>query len=435
MREHSSQSTLTLDAEESQEHGVRAPFFALLAANAVSLAGNQLSLIAIPWFVLQTTGSAVKTGLVGAAAAIAAVCAGLVGGALVDRIGAKRCSVLTDCASGIAVALIPLLYATVGLQFWMLIGLVFIRALLNTPGGAARQSLLPDVIGLARLRLERGNAAYQGVQNFSQFAGPALAGLLIVGLGTNNVLWLDAASFVVSAVVILAAVPGRPDAARAARGQRPPSSLRDDFRQGFTFIVRSRLIAALAITATLANALTAALFSVILPVYARARFGSAIDLGAILAGWGAGAVVGSFAYGWFGWRLPRRAVLCVGALLTGLPLWIVLWQPTLGLVGLVAALTGMGLCTGLMNPLAFTLLQEHVPAPLRGRVFGAVFALGGTATPLAILGAGVLLDRGTATLGILAEALGFAILAGWLLIHPAFRHLPTPEPTADRPGA
>lgn len=172
----------------------------------------------------------------------------------------------------------------------------------------------------------------------------------------------------------------------------------------------------------------------ILPVYARERFGSAIDLGAILAGWGAGAVVGSFAYGWFGWRLPRRALLCFGALFTGLPLWIMLWQPTLGLVEIVAALTGMGLCTGLMNPLAFTLLQEHVPAPLRGRVFGAVFALGGTATPLAILGAGILLDRGTATPGILAEALGFAILAVWLLVHPAFRHLPTPEPAAARPG-
>ncbi len=66
----------------------------------------------MPWFVLQTTGSATKTGITAAVTALSFL-ASLFGGALVDRLGFKRVSVATDLTSGIAVALIPLLYHTV----------------------------------------------------------------------------------------------------------------------------------------------------------------------------------------------------------------------------------------------------------------------------------------------------------------------------------
>src|SRR5215203_5256600 len=63
----------------------RVPILALLAANAVSETGNVLAFVAIPWFVLQTTGSAVRTGLTGAAFLLAAVMAGIFGGPVGDR--------------------------------------------------------------------------------------------------------------------------------------------------------------------------------------------------------------------------------------------------------------------------------------------------------------------------------------------------------------
>ena len=65
------------------------PLYALFAANAISLVGNVFTLIAIPWFVLQTTGSAAQTGVTGFFAVMPAVLAGFLGGTLIDRLGYK----------------------------------------------------------------------------------------------------------------------------------------------------------------------------------------------------------------------------------------------------------------------------------------------------------------------------------------------------------
>ena len=78
----------------------RLPIVALLVANAISIVGNQLTALAIPWFVLLTTGSAARTGLVAAWGTAATVAASFLGGVLVDRLGLKRTSVVTDLASG-----------------------------------------------------------------------------------------------------------------------------------------------------------------------------------------------------------------------------------------------------------------------------------------------------------------------------------------------
>src|SRR5215203_58865 len=123
----------------------RVPILALLAANAVSETGNVLAFVAIPWFVLQTTGSAVRTGLTGAVFLL---------------------------AGAVTVALVPLLYHTVGLLFWQLLVLVFLGGFLDAPGHTARQSLVPDLAGKARMRIERANAAFQGIQHASFLLGP-----------------------------------------------------------------------------------------------------------------------------------------------------------------------------------------------------------------------------------------------------------------------
>ncbi|MBA3492511.1 MAG: hypothetical protein H0T55_10660 [Rubrobacteraceae bacterium] len=96
----------------------RLPLLAMLSATALSVVGNSLTFVAVPWFVLQTTGSAAKTGLTGGVVTLAAVLAGFFGGPIVDRLGFKRTSVVADLASGATVAAIPLLHHTVGLAFW-----------------------------------------------------------------------------------------------------------------------------------------------------------------------------------------------------------------------------------------------------------------------------------------------------------------------------
>ena len=87
----------------------RIPILSLFAANAISNTGNVLATIAIPWFVLQTTGSAAQTGITGFFTILPVVVAGFLGGALIDRLGYKPTSIIADLASGVTVALIPLL--------------------------------------------------------------------------------------------------------------------------------------------------------------------------------------------------------------------------------------------------------------------------------------------------------------------------------------
>src|ERR671918_2146820 len=102
----------------------RVPLVSLVAANAISGLGNMLTTIAVPWFVLETTGSAGRAALIAFATRVAVIPASFVGGALADRFGAKRISVLGDLLSGATVALVPLLYAVDALQLWHLFALM-----------------------------------------------------------------------------------------------------------------------------------------------------------------------------------------------------------------------------------------------------------------------------------------------------------------------
>src|SRR3954454_21447685 len=91
----------------------RIPVLALLGANTISLVGSQLTIVAIPWFVLITTGSAARTGLVAFCELVPSILASFFGGALVDRLGHRRASIVADLVSGATVAVIPLLHTTI----------------------------------------------------------------------------------------------------------------------------------------------------------------------------------------------------------------------------------------------------------------------------------------------------------------------------------
>src|SRR5690349_13638747 len=183
------------------------PLYSLFSANAISLVGNVFTLIAIPWFVLQTTGSATKTGITGFFNILPVIIAGFLGGAIVDRLGYKRTGIIADLASGITVALVPILYFTVGLAFWQLMILVFLGTLLDTPGNTARDALLPELAEQAGMPIERVTSLAHVIERGARMIGAPLAGLLIGLMDTANVLWLDAASFFISAGIVWIFIP------------------------------------------------------------------------------------------------------------------------------------------------------------------------------------------------------------------------------------
>ena len=175
----------------------RRPLYALYAANGVSVTGNIVALVAIPWFVLVTTGSASKTGIVAFFTVLPTVLASFFGGALVDRVGFRSMSVVSDVASGATMALIPLIHGLIGIEFYQLIILVFLGALLDAPGTTARRSILPNLADEAAMELERATSINESIQRGSGMAGAPLAGVLIALFSAPTVLWINAGSFVI----------------------------------------------------------------------------------------------------------------------------------------------------------------------------------------------------------------------------------------------
>jgi MFS family permease len=243
----------------------RRPVTAVLVANAVSLTGDALAAVAIPWFVLETTGSAARAGLSGGVAVLPAFLAGIFGGTVVDRLGPKRASVVADVVSGVAILMIPLLYATVGLAFWHLLVLVLLGGALDVPGITARRAMLPELTRLSGMRLERVNSLLEGNQQLAFLLGPPLAGVAIGLVGAERVLWADAASFALSAGVVARLVPGH---LYPRRAREPGVSYRDELRAGLSFLWNDRLLRAASLSLSVSNATGGAFFSVIYIVYA-----------------------------------------------------------------------------------------------------------------------------------------------------------------------
>ena len=278
---------MTASSQRAQRTGL--PLWTLLLANLISMTGNVMALVVIPWFVLQTTGSATQTGITGFFNILPVVLAGLLSGVFVDRLGYKRASIIADIASSVTVALIPLLHFTIGLEFWQLLVLVFLGALLDTPGNTARAALIPELAELAGIDLEKAASYSQIVERSSRLIGAPLAGLLIGVMGSANVLWLNAASFIVSALLVAALVP----AIQLKEEEEEGGTYWQEIVQGWQFIRRDALILTLILVVMGTNALDMAFGAVILPVYVNEVFGEALNLGLLVAATGGGAIVGA----------------------------------------------------------------------------------------------------------------------------------------------
>jgi MFS family permease len=377
------------------------PIYSLFTANAISLIGNMLSAIAIPWFVLQTTGSATQTGITGFFTVLPVVLAGFFGGTLVDRLGYKRTSIIADLASGVTTALIPLLYFTVGLEFWQLMVLVFLGALLDTPGSTARSALLPELAEMANMPIERATSLIHIIERGSRLIGAPLSGLLIAWIGTENVLWLDAASFFISAGIIGITISVHKPVHHEEKEQS--GKYFDELREGLRFIYNDKLVLAIVLMIMLTNFLDAIYSGVVQPVFVKQVYGQALDLGMLIAANGAGAVIGALLYSSVGLRFPRHAVFVFGFVLTSLRFFLFATFPPIWIAIPFVIFASMG--AGPLNPIISAVEFERVPKNMRGRVGGAIGAGAWSAMPLGMLIGGVMTEQ----LGVQPMLLGLGI--------------------------
>lgn len=395
----------------------RMPISAFFAGSAISYIGDMLTLFAIPWFVLQTTGSVIQTGITAFFSTLPAVFSAFFGSALVDRLGYKRTSVIGDITSGLTVMLIPLLYHTIGLAFWQLLSLVFLGGLLKSPGVTARSAMVPDLAQQATMRLERANALSDGFKRVSGFIGAPLAGLLIASIGTSNLLWLDAISFAISALLIGIAVPATSSGLKG--GASEPSYLKSLWL-GARYIRGDSLILSIVIVVLITNMIDGAFFSVIEPAYIKSIFHSAVPLGLIVAALGGSAFVGTLIFGAIGHRLPRRLTFGIGYTLGGASrFWAFLFFPFLPVLIAWNALAGLAIAP--INPLLSTVMQERLPAEMRARVFGTMDAGFIAGIPLGTFMSGYVVAWLGLQISLLLMGTLYLLVTLSLLVNPALR--------------
>ncbi|GLV60517.1 putative drug antiporter protein precursor [Dictyobacter sp. S3.2.2.5] len=394
------------------------PIVALFIANVCSFVGDVLMNLSIPWLVLQTTGSAAQAGITAFSATLAIVISSFFGSLLMDRLGYKRTSVGADIASGIAVVLIPLCYMTIGLSFWELQVLVFLAGLLQTPGTEARYAMLPDLIKLSQMPSERANSLYDGVRRVAGFFGAPLAGVLIIAIGTANLLWVDGATFFFSAILLAWAVPHTPPVRKA--GEKKEGSYIGELKEGLVFVRRSPVMLSIVIVVMITNLLDQGLAGVIQPVYVRQIFGNPLALGELVAAFGGAAFVSTMLFAWIGHRLPRSRTLglcfTLSTILRFLPLALALPLPIL-----ITAYIAAGLLIGPINPILSGAEQELVPVEMRARVFGALAAGVTCGMPLGGLVAGFFVQWSGVIPAIIAFGITYLACTISLLVNPALK--------------
>ena len=151
----------------------RVPLYGWLTAEAISLLGTRVSMIAIPWLVLVTTGSPTRTGLVAAAELTPLVIFKATGGPLVDRVGPRRMAITADLLSMVAVGMIPLLHRSDHLTFPALLVLVAIGGALRGPGDAAVGAMVPGLVESAQVPYERATGLGSAIERGATMIGAA----------------------------------------------------------------------------------------------------------------------------------------------------------------------------------------------------------------------------------------------------------------------
>ena len=328
----------------------------------------------------------------------------LSGGPLVDRLGFRRASILADLVSGATVAAIPALHLAGLLEYWQIVVVVFLLSSVNAQGDTARFALVPALARLAHLPIESANARDRAIVRLGAVLGPFLAGAMIGLIGAANVLFVDACTFCVSALLVAAGVPRSADARGhppAAVGRRYFSELADGLRflRSRTFLLWMILVAAVG------NFFDQPLLTVVAPVYARDIYGSPASFGALVGSFGVGAFAGSLLFGRVGpaWSRRRMFLTCyvVGAVLI---YGTLAFSPPLG-VAIVAAVAA-GLSFGPVNPIFATVTQENTPPHLLGRVFGVLTAVAQAAIPVGAVVAGVAVQRA----GLIPTIVGMGVV-------------------------
>jgi MFS family permease len=342
--------------------------------------GEGLNKVALLWFVYELTGSALMIATVGLIQTVPPLIFGPLIGVYLDRLRKKPIMVWVDLIRTVLTVLIPALYGLGLLRLEGLFILIFLTSMVSTVFGPALVSAVPLLV--RRGELVSANALIQSTNNIGTLLGPAVSGILIALIGAQYVLYVNAATFLISALCLMPIRCQETVPEREEQNAHSATSVFRDLLVGFRFVFGDRSTVLLLVTITALYNLGASAFVFVLPVYAK----ELLHMGPIQLGWlwsalGVGMLTAS---SWLALRQStdaqsRMKILVSGTTMGGLA------TCTLGLLESPLLAAGLVILVGagaaLLNPVVFALLQELTPSHLMGRVL-TTFSTGSMAAAM-----------------------------------------------------
>jgi len=390
-------------------------FGRLWVGRLISLFGDAFALIALPWFVLQVTGSGTATAGILLTLQLPAIITSMGIGSLIDRFQPRVIITIDNGIRNLIIGLIPILYWFGLLELWLLFLLTFLAGMLEPATEVGSRSALPHLV--EDPDLDAANMLWSFSLNLSLVIGPAVAGVLIASFGGPSVLLIDAGTFAVMAFVARTL----PILKRSKPPVQAPLSERLGLQQLWNMkVVRFTTLLSLVFFFSY-GPLEAAL-----PLYSAAILQTdARGYGLLWSALAIGALIGTLSSTTLSRRLRLGVALPLIALLWGASLIPMVFINNLWLA--CGFLLLGGLMWGPYTPMETTFLQRNVPKSQLGRVFGARSTLLTGGSPLGLAIGGILLSFVPSTSVIAFSAIA-CILVGLVgLVSPAFRSLSLPS--------
>jgi MFS family permease len=391
----------------------------------VSALGDGMSFVALVWLVLERGGDPGMVGWLAAAYTAPVVVGGLVAGVILDRFDRRSVLVVDNLVRGAAIASVPIASALGVLSTAQLFVVAAIFGLLFMTSLAGIPSLIPTLVD--EDELTTANAMESLSYGIAGLSGPAVAGAVIAAFGAPVVLAIDAATYGIFVVLLLAMGPARRSGESGGPSSGSATAVGGGLGPAIRFVMGAPAI--LAITGIyMAINVGEGIFIVLAPVYARDVLGGgALTYGTLVSSFAAGSLVGALIVGGIGWRWPLGRSIAAATLLTGLVLGLLLATPPLAPTVLILVVAG--LLASSLTAWAQTIRMRLIPPALRGRVFALLRTLMQSTPPIGAVVAGVLLAGGDPIPAIAVMAALIAIPGAVGLVLPALGPAATHEPT------
>lgn len=393
------QQTLTLSARRAGD------FWIFWTGQTISQIGSTLTATALPLLVFKLSGgSALDLGLASAATWVPYPLFGLFLGAWVDRVNRKGLMIGLDIARAAVLAVLPGLALFGHLPIWWIYLVTFINSTLTVGFFSATNAAIPSLVD--KDDLLKANGRIQASAPFASIVGPLLAGVLLTATSLQTVLWIDAATFIVSAISLALIRTSFNAVDREAQPEK--RNLWRDIVEGLRFVLAQPVIRTLALFSLLANLAVAVFYPQIVLFAKVVLAASDAQVSQFFTAAGVGGVVFMLSAGFLRRRLSYGVILLGATALEGVLVLAMIAARVLW-VDLVCFGLMFGM-VGLFDVAFDTILQTLTPNRLLGRVVAFTSVVAIFSVPLSTIAGGAVIDQ------VKNVLLVFGILGGFLIV-------------------